>query len=325
MNLLFRRAPLVVFMLVYSHEVLADSCIERNLGTEASYYDTSDNYHRDTLTLDYQQTKKNKCSRKLKTGVSAARHLVTSDNRNYQANELEFNASKQITKNFTLEGELGAINIKKPIGSEHQTEVTHKVKAIWKPVNKVSLSVMHSEDPLFKKKIALDSSGNILNVDATTAEIRVMPTNRVYMSGKVTQEDVSDGNQSNADNIGIYYGVMLADKKPRLWLGLEAGYLDYDQKVPEYWSPNNYRKVALNVHGKVPLSERVDLNTNISSGRGKDDNSNGYASTLNASIGLDFEINKKMELGVAAKRIESTRDNSKWNADGAMLTFNYRM
>lgn len=321
MKLPLRVIPTGLLLLTSAHEALAsewDGWSEVNANTD--HYDTSDNYRRNTVKLNYQRIKTN--AGVLTLGVNAAEHRVNNKGTNYQATEVGVKARKQVTEQFALEGNLGVIKIKKPVGSSSQTVATHRVRAELKPNAKTMVALEHNKDVLFREELGLSTSGEILTTEATAMEVIVTPSKRTSVSGKLQRKKFSDGNRNQEAYVGAFYGVTPA-AEPRLWVGVEGTQLDHDRQEAGYWSPKNYRYVGVNAHGNLPVNEKLDLTASISKGRSKDDKSNGYVSTLNASVGAKFKLQKDMSFSLDLRHGQSHRGGEKWRSDGMMVAFNY--
>jgi len=323
MKLPLHTIPTGLLLLSASHEALAvwDGWSEISSGAE--HYDTSDSYKRNTVKLNYQRIKTTGGSDgALTMGVSAATHRVQNKGIDYRATELGVKARKQLTDKFALEGNLGMINIKKPMGNTSQNSATHRIRAELKPNANTLIALEHNKDVLFREEVGLNLAGDILTTQATALEMLITPTKRTSVSGRVQHKEFSDGNHNREAYVSAFYGVTPAEN-PHLWVGVEGTQLDHERQETAYWSPKNYRYVGLNVHGDLPVNQQLDLTANVSKGRSRDDKSNGYVSTLNASVGAKFKVKKDMNLSVDVRHGQSQRDSQQWRGDGVMAGFTY--
>jgi hypothetical protein len=314
--------PTGLLLLTSGHEALADWDGWSEINANTDHYSTSDDYRRNSVKLNYQRVNVHANAEPLTLGINAAGHRIQNKGVNYHATELGVKARKQVTKQFAIEGNLGVVKVKKPQGDTSQTTTIHRVRAEIQPNTKTTIVLEHNKDLLFREEIGLDNTGNILSTQATAVEMTVRPTKRIAVSGKLQRKRFSDGNRNREAYVGAFYGVTPAND-PHLWVGIEGTRLDHDRQEAAYWSPKNHRYIGVNAHGTLPINAKLDLTTNISKGRSKDDNSNGYASTFNASVGAKFKLKKDMDLTLDVRHGQSHRSGEAWKGDGVMLAFNY--
>ena len=298
----------------------ADSIDEiiNDFTAQASVYSDSGGIRIEDKSVQYQRRYKNNkgVNWKLETHGYDLRGETGSDT--YQGADVVAAISKEFNHYINTELSVGAVYLENQRSRDKTHFNKYKGKVTLKPNSKVSVSLEHGEDLLFKEAIIEDDNKKLVSGKTTRVVGSWRAAKRVIVEGSSQYRKLSDGNRSKQHRAALLYGI--STDTPWVWVGVEAQSLAYDKTKANYWSPEEYEAYALIANGNFKVNDKLSLNVNGSINRTKEKGFD-WASGRSVTIGADYAVTENVHIKPYASYLESTRENIGWDGNRVGVQF----
>ncbi|RTZ67673.1 MAG: hypothetical protein DSZ29_00345 [Aquificaceae bacterium] len=236
----------------------------------------------------------------------------------YEGDEIIGAITKEFNEYITTELSVGAVYLSNQRTGDETKFTNYKAKVTAKPNSKVSFSIEHGEDLLFKEAIIEDDTNKLVSGKTSKISGTWRAAKRVIIEGSSQYRELSDGNRSRHHRAVALYGI--SPDTPWIWAGVETQSLSYDDKKSNYWSPEDYEAHALVISSNFAINKKLSVNINGNINRTKEDNFD-WASGSAITVGAKYNLTDKASIKAHATYSESTRENASWNGNNVGVSF----
>jgi len=283
---------------------------------EASVYGDKNGIRINDRSVQYQHKNKKGIDWKLKAHDYDFKGETGTDT--YHGNEILGAITKEFNEYITTELSVGAVYLENQRTHSTDNFTSYKAKVTTRPNSKVSFSVEHGENLLFKEALIEDESHRLLSGKTSKISGSWRAAKRVIIEGSSQYRELSDGNRSKQHRAIALYGI--SPDTPWVWVGVEAQSLSYDEKKSSYWSPEDYEAHALVISSNFSINKNLSVNINGNINRTKEDNFD-WASGSAITVGAKYDLGDNTSINTYASYLESSRDNASWNGNKFGISF----
>lgn len=239
----------------------------------------------------------------------------------YQSYEVSGTLAQKLNDSLSVELGLGDVTVKNKRLNEKNHLTRYGLKTKAKLSEQLTLQATHERNYLFEQGITEGDTGNLLHGDTTNLELYWRPEEKWRVEGKLKQQSISDGNDSQSISGSLLYGV--SPSWPWIWTGVTAETLKYDEEKNSYWTPKDYRSYGLTADSSFAVNEDLSMSLGASLNRNKENN-NPSGTGYSFSAGADWKMAENINLKAKGFLLESTQESSDWQQDEISLSVNVR-
>lgn len=285
---------------------------------QASVYSDSGGIRIEDRSVQYQRHYKNKNKPNWKLEAHDYDVSGETGKDTHHGADIVGTITKEFNDYITTELSVGAVYMENQRTRSYSQRGKYKGKVTLKPNNKVSLSLEHGEDLLFKEAIIEDDNNKLVSGKTTRIAGSWRAAERIIAEGSSQYRELSDGNRSKQHRGALLYGISTGT--PWVWVGVEAQSLSYDETKSNYWSPQDYEAYALIASGNFKVNDKLSVNVNGSVNRTKEDGFD-WASGRSVTVGADYALSKNIHIKPYASYLESNRENVGWDGSRVGVSF----
>jgi len=307
----------------FYHEII----LARDLTTASvTNSDSSDDIHLNAFQLSYINNLRGHfwpyselATSNLDAGIEINRYAGHASGTEFVGKQVQAVLGERFSESFYIGAKAGFHRLNVAKQEDRNDFISYMLYTQANVAQNVDINLTTASDYVYM--LGLQPSGiyNYLHATKwwTNIEWKPIETIRILMDSSAW--NLSDQNFRRDDKLSLLYGI--SPDSPWIWSGISYEVLHYKNIDPNYWSPDLFRSVNLELDCNAPINDDLDGVLAISLSRQKEDNypiGNGHS----VFIGINNKISKSKTIRLGFSRIRSAQGPSAWDENSYNISLN---